>query len=107
MSDDYESNDSEEKKIEETEDKTEEEEEGELPPLSLQDIELLMKNTEVWDDLISGKISVEEAKKLFTENYTKLSVTQKKKVSTNSKKKKSIKTKSKKKKEQEESEEEE
>ncbi|ARM77104.1 RNA polymerase subunit Rpo13 [Acidianus manzaensis] len=106
MPDDYESNDTEEKnKLEEKEDKTEEEEEGELPPLSLQDIELLMENTEVWDELISGKISVDEAKQLFSENYSRLSVTTKRK--SNSKKKKPIKSKSKKKKDKDENEEEE
>ncbi|QGA67653.1 RNA polymerase Rpo13 [Sulfolobus sp. E11-6] len=43
--------------------------EEELPKLSIQDIELLMKNTEIWDSLLNGKISIEEAKKLFEDNY--------------------------------------
>ncbi|QCO31258.1 RNA polymerase Rpo13 [Metallosphaera sedula] len=36
--------------------------------MSLQDIELLTKNTEVWHRLMSGKISIEEAKKEFEDN---------------------------------------
>nr|WP_320056932.1 RNA polymerase subunit Rpo13 [Metallosphaera javensis (ex Hofmann et al. 2022)] len=45
----------------------EEEDEG-VPAMSLQDIELLTKNTEVWHRLMSGKISIEEAKKEFEDN---------------------------------------
>ncbi|AEE93617.1 MULTISPECIES: RNA polymerase subunit Rpo13 [Acidianus] len=78
MSDDYENKEEEEPK-EEKEEKTEEEEE-ELPALTLQDIELLMKNTEVWDELIAGKITIEQAKKLFEENYEELANSQKKKT---------------------------
>lgn len=47
--------------------KVEEDEEG-VPAMSLQDIELLTKNTEVWHRLMSGKISIEEAKKEFEDN---------------------------------------
>ncbi len=78
MSDDYENKEEEEPK-EEKEEKTEEEEE-ELPALTLQDIELLMKNTEVWDELIAGKITIDQAKKLFEENYEDLANTQKRKA---------------------------
>ncbi|BDC19215.1 RNA polymerase subunit Rpo13 [Acidianus sp. HS-5] len=78
MSDDYENKEEEEPKRE-REEKTEEEEE-ELPALTLQDIELLMKNTEVWDELIAGKISIEEAKKMFEENYEDLANSQKRKA---------------------------
>ncbi|EZQ03098.1 MULTISPECIES: RNA polymerase subunit Rpo13 [Acidianus] len=51
-----------------------------LPAMSLQDIELLMKNTDVWYNLISGKISIEEAKKLFEENYETILASQRKKA---------------------------
>ncbi|MEW9490901.1 MAG: RNA polymerase subunit Rpo13 [Candidatus Aramenus sulfurataquae] len=58
---------------EETEEKvTEEEEDSEFPAVSLQDIELLMKNTEIWHELLKGKISVEEAKKILEENASQL-----------------------------------
>jgi len=53
---------SEEREVEETS-------EEEFPKLSIQDIELLMKNTEIWDNLLNGKISVDEAKRLFEDNY--------------------------------------
>ncbi|AAK40725.1 RNA polymerase Rpo13 [Saccharolobus solfataricus] len=52
----------EEKEVEETS-------EDEFPKLSIQDIELLMRNTEIWDNLLNGKITLEEAKKLFEDNY--------------------------------------
>jgi|OSPMetMinimDraft_2_1075162.scaffolds.fasta_scaffold00046_8 hypothetical protein len=58
---------SEEKEGEES--KEVEEVEEEFPRLSIQDIELLMKNTEIWDKLLDGKISIEDAKKIFEENY--------------------------------------
>lgn len=28
-----------------------------------------MRNTEIWDNLLNGKITLEEAKKLFEDNY--------------------------------------
>lgn len=52
---------SEEKEGEES--KEVEEVEEEFPKLSIQDIELLMKNTEIWDKLLDGKISIEDAKR--------------------------------------------
>ncbi|MEM0363702.1 MAG: RNA polymerase subunit Rpo13 [Sulfolobaceae archaeon] len=64
-----------EEEEESSEEKTESEEgEGseeseEFPKLSIQDIELLMKNTEIWDNLLNGKISVDDAKRLFEETY--------------------------------------
>ncbi|WP_245544620.1 RNA polymerase subunit Rpo13 [Metallosphaera yellowstonensis] len=63
----------------------EDEEEG-VPAMSLQDIELLSKNTEVWYKLISGKIGIEEAKRLFEENS---STTQTKSEKSKASKKKS------------------
>lgn len=107
MSDDYNLEEAKEQEVKEGKEDVVEEDEEELPSLSLQDIELLMRNTEVWDELISGKISVDEAKKLFSENYSKLSLVQRKKVSAASKKKKVSKAKKpKKKKEESENEEE-
>ncbi|TRM85090.1 RNA polymerase Rpo13 [Sulfolobus sp. F3] len=52
----------------EGEEKVEEESE-ELPKLSIKDIELLMKNTQIWDDLLNGKISVDEAKLNFDQIF--------------------------------------
>ncbi len=46
----------------------EEREDSELPFLSIQDIEVLMKNTEIWDKLLQGKIDIEEAKREFEKN---------------------------------------
>lgn len=109
MSDDYNlENEAKEETVEEKEELGTEEEEEELPSLSLQDIELLMRNTEVWDELISGKINIEQAKKMFEENFSRLYAVQKKKVSITSgakKKKQSKAKKTKKKKEENESEE--
>lgn len=112
MSDDYrlenEEKGGEEEEIKEGEEEAEEgaeEEEEELPSLSLQDIELLMKNTKVWDDLIAGKITIDQAKKMFEENLSKLYPTQKKKTSVTTKKKSIKAKKTKKKKEESEIEE--
>ncbi len=51
---------------------TEEEEDSEFPAVSLQDIELLMKNTETWHELLKGKITIEEAAKKLEENSSQL-----------------------------------
>ncbi len=46
----------------------EEHEDDDLPFLSIQDIEILMRNTDIWDKLLQGKIDIEEAKKEFEVN---------------------------------------
>ncbi|WP_054836149.1 RNA polymerase subunit Rpo13 [Metallosphaera hakonensis] len=66
MSEDYEDESEPQTQAEDV--RTEDEDEGGVPAMSLQDIELLTKNTEVWHNLISGKISLEEAKKEFEDN---------------------------------------
>lgn len=57
-----------------------EEEFGEFTFTSLEDIELLVKNTEVWDNLLNGKISIEEAKKAFEENFNSIITIESKKI---------------------------
>ncbi|MEM0288349.1 MAG: RNA polymerase subunit Rpo13 [Metallosphaera sp.] len=66
--------------------RVEDEDEG-IPAMSLQDIELLTKNTDIWHRLIAGKISIDEAKKEFEANNSLFeSKTEKNKV-TQSKRK--------------------
>jgi hypothetical protein len=71
MSDEY--NNEEENEETTTEEKEPRgEEDSEFPAVSLQDIELLMKNTEVWYELLNGKISLDDAKKLFEQNISSI-----------------------------------
>ncbi|QKQ99818.1 RNA polymerase Rpo13 [Metallosphaera tengchongensis] len=101
-SDDYEEENeiqsagSEDEKIE-----TEDEEDG-IPALSLQDIELLTKNTEVWYKLISGKISLEEAEKEFNSNFSSYQTKPERRKSRSTKSKTQKKAKKMKKKKEEE-----
>jgi len=77
------------------EERIETETEEVLPALSVADIELLMKNSEIWDNLLNGKISVEEAKKMFQElasRYNTSDRKKKKKVAKKPKKAKQQKT---------------
>jgi len=92
-----------EEKVEE-----EEEEDSEFMFTSIEDIELLVKNTEVWDSLLQGKITIEQAKKVFEENLALILKSEKgRKKSKKSKvTKKGKKSKGKKKKEEEIEEEE-
>lgn len=70
MSDEY--NNGEENEETTSEEKEPREEDSEFPAVSLQDIELLMKNTEVWYELLNGKISLDDAKKLFEQNISSM-----------------------------------
>ena len=70
----------------------EEEEDSELVFTSIEDIELLVKNTEVWDNLLQGKISLDEAKKAFEENFQLVLKGEKRKKKKGSKKTKAKKT---------------
>ncbi|WP_054838090.1 RNA polymerase subunit Rpo13 [Sulfuracidifex metallicus] len=45
-----------------------EREDDDLPFLSIQDIEILMRNTEIWDKLLQGKINIDEARREFEVN---------------------------------------
>ncbi|BBG24184.1 RNA polymerase subunit Rpo13 [Sulfuracidifex tepidarius] len=53
---------------EDSEPEEREHEDDDLPFLSIQDIEILMRNTDIWDKLLQGKIDIEEAKREFEVN---------------------------------------
>jgi hypothetical protein len=59
----------------------------EFATMTVADIEVLMKNTEIWDKLLSGRISIEEAKKMFDEVQSSYSTDKRKKRTTKKAKK--------------------
>ncbi|AAY80183.1 RNA polymerase subunit Rpo13 [Sulfolobus acidocaldarius] len=57
----------------------EDDEGGEFSTVTISDIEMLLKDTEIWDKLLRNELSIEEAKKMFDDVARSYSKADKKK----------------------------